>query len=102
MSETTYENKVSILAEIYLNYMEDEDFADFVKYNDLGLPLAYILDNDIAERSAKSDVFIDETFDLLLAGLGIVLENEDGSDAELPEFETLADVFGHSENGFEG
>jgi hypothetical protein len=66
---TTLANKVAILADLWLNYGDDETFEDFIAYNDLGLPLAYALDNDIIVANEKTIGFIDETFALLLAGL---------------------------------
>jgi hypothetical protein len=37
----------------------------------MGLPLAYALSEGIVNGTEMSTKFIDETFDLLLAGLGI-------------------------------
>jgi hypothetical protein len=37
----------------------------------MGLPLAYALSEGIVKGTEFSDKFIDETFDLLLAGLSI-------------------------------
>ena len=71
--ETTFENKCAVLSELWLNNRDDEQFEDFIAYNDIGLPLAYILDNDIAEVNETSENFINETFDLLL----VLLEIED-------------------------
>jgi hypothetical protein len=82
-NETTYENKYNILAEIWLGYRQDEQFTDFVEYNDLGLPLAYAIANRIVPSSDKAKVFVEETFALLLAGLEI--EEDTG-------FETMDDV----------
>ena len=64
--ETTYANKCAILGELWLNYRTDEDYEDFIEYNDIGLPLAYILDSNIAEGTTYSENYINETFDLLL------------------------------------
>jgi hypothetical protein len=64
--ETTYANKCAILGELWLNYRTDEDYEDFIEYNDIGLPLAYILDSDIAESTSYSENYINETFALLL------------------------------------
>lgn len=86
--ETSYENKCSILAELWLDYREDEEFKDFVKYNDLGLPLAYSIDEGIVDSTEIAANFVNETFRLLLAGLGI--EEDLG-------FETLDDVIGEAE-----
>lgn len=69
MTETTFENKVAILADLWLGYRNDETFTDFIEYNDLGLPLAYALDNGLIVANEKTNAFIDETFALLLAGL---------------------------------
>lgn len=69
--KTTNENKISILADLWIDYRDDLDFADFVEYNDISLPLAYCLDNKIVEPTSKALAFIDETFNLLLTGLGI-------------------------------
>jgi hypothetical protein len=62
---------LAILADLWLNYRDDELFEDFVEYNDLGLPLAYVLANDIVQTTDLAEKFVNETFDLLIAGLGI-------------------------------
>ncbi len=80
--ETTFENKCAILAELWLNYKADEEFEDFIEYNDLGLPLAYAISSGIVERTQKADGFIEETFELLLASL----------DVEDEGFESLDDL----------
>lgn len=81
---TTYSNKCAILADIWLNYRDDEEFKDFLEYNDVGLPLAYMLNTAIVESTTMAEQFINETFAVLLAGLGI---QEDTG------FESLDDVF---------
>jgi hypothetical protein len=74
MSETTttpFSNKCEILGELWLSYRSDETFDDFVEYNDLGLPLAYAIANDIVKPTEMAKSFIEETFDLLLASLEV-------------------------------
>ena len=72
MSEpTTFQDKASILADLWLNYRQDTEFADFIEYNDIGLPLAYAIDNDIVKTTDIATRFIEETFALLLEGVGI-------------------------------
>jgi hypothetical protein len=68
---TTFENKVSILADLSLYYKDSVQFEDFIKFNDVGLPLAFLLDNGIVEKNDRVIPFIDETFDLFLAGLDL-------------------------------
>jgi hypothetical protein len=82
-NETTYENKCNILSEVWLGYRQDDQFQDFVEYNDLGLPLAYAIANRIVPSSDRAKAFVEETFALLLAGLGI--EEDTG-------FETMEDI----------
>lgn len=92
MTETTstlYSNKVSILSELWMNYRNDTEFQDFIEYNDLGLPLAYAIEQDIVKSSDLAQKFIEETFDLFLAGL-------DTSDTG---FETLDDVLATAGDG---
>jgi hypothetical protein len=67
----TFENKVSILAELWMNYRDDEDLKDFVEYNDLGLPLAYFLMNELVLPTKQAELYIDETYNLLIASLGV-------------------------------
>jgi len=71
MTTTTYEDKCAILSDVWLNYRNDTQFVDFIEYNDLGLPLAYAISEGIVDSTEIASGFINETFDLLLAGLGI-------------------------------
>ena len=71
MNSTNYTDKCAILAEVWLNYRSDEQFHDFIEYNDLGLPLAYAIDSDIVKSTEMAQRFIEETFDLLLASLKV-------------------------------
>jgi hypothetical protein len=86
---TSITNKANILADLWLNYRQDDEFADFIEYNDIGLPLAYVVANNIVELSPMAEQFISETFLLLLAGLGL--------DEDETEYETLDDLLGLEE-----
>jgi hypothetical protein len=66
---TTFDNKANILADLWVSYRNDVNFSDFIEYNDLGLPLAYAYANGIVELEDKAKEFIEEAFQLLLAGL---------------------------------
>lgn len=86
--KTTYKTKALILAELWLNYRTDQYFVNFVECNDLGLPLAYAVANEIVEVNPTVTKFIEETFDLLLEELDI---EEDTC------FETLDDMLALAE-----
>ena len=81
---TTFSNKCYILGELWLSYRDDEQFKDFIDYNDIGLPLAYMLDSKIVEPNEIAEQFINETFDLFLNALEI----------EDTGFDNLDDVLG--------
>lgn len=68
---TDFSNKVKILAELWIDFRDDEQFEDFCDYNDLGLPLAYLTDNGLATSSELGNKYINETFDLFLTVLEI-------------------------------
>ena len=65
------QNKITILAELWMNYRDDDELEDFVEYNDIGLPLAYLLMNEIVLPSEQSAIYINETYDLLIGSLAI-------------------------------
>jgi len=68
---TDFSNRITILAELWMNYRDDEQLQDFIEYNDLGLPMAYLLMNELVMPTDKSELYINETFDLLLAALDV-------------------------------
>ena len=79
--KTTFQDKIAILADLWISYRNDENFTDFIQYNDLGLPLAYALNEQVVVANEATITFIDETFALLLAGL----EQEDTGFTRLDE-----------------
>ena len=71
-NSTPFSNRVAILADLWMNHRDDEEFEDFVEYNDLGLPFAYGLANNlISKMSVTGEGLINETWDLFLGGLEI-------------------------------
>ena len=82
-----FDNKVSILAELWMNYRDDEQLKDFIEYNDLGLPMAYFLMNELLLPTKQSEIYINETYDLLLASLEV----------DDVDYESLDELLGASE-----
>jgi hypothetical protein len=89
VAETPLERKVAILADLWMVYREEEEWQDFIAFSDLGLPLAFMLDNEIVPirgiQGSPAEELIHDTFELLLKGLDI---NEDTG------FDSLEDVLG--------
>ena len=71
MSGTEFDDKVSILAELWIEYRNEPDFEDFIAYSDIALPLAYCINNGIVESTSLAEIFINESWELLLAALDI-------------------------------
>lgn len=86
-TKTPFTKRCEILADLWVAYKGDEEMADFISYNDLGLPLAYAINTEIVPSTVKAELFIDETFELLLSGLE--LEDEG--------FDSLEDILGVDE-----
>lgn len=66
MTETSYEDKVDILADLWINYREEEAFADLFAYGDISFPLAFMLKAGIVDTTERAEGFINEAFALLL------------------------------------
>ena len=82
-----FSNKTTILAELWMNYRDDEQLKDFIEYNDLGLPMAYFIMNELVLPTKQSQVYIDETYELLIKSLG----------AADVEYESLDELLGAAE-----
>ncbi len=80
---TPFEIKCDILSDLWMEYRDDQEFIDFIQYNDIGLPLAYFIANKIVTNTTISQQFIEETWNLFLGTLGIT---------EDTGFETLDDI----------
>lgn len=70
--EITDFNKVcSILSDLWLNYKDDKDFKEFIEYNDIGLPLAFLIDSEIVVETDQAVKYVIETWEIFLSALGI-------------------------------
>lgn len=69
--ETTFDNKCSILSELWVDYRDEPDLQDFISYNDLGLPLGFLVSESLVTPSQRAKDMIEETFVLLLASLEV-------------------------------
>ena len=82
-------DKTGALASLWLEFKEDNDFADFIKYNDIGLPMAYyIAEGLVADLTPLGEQYIIETFDMLLKLIDVTEVEID----EVLEDKTLAAI----------
>ncbi len=67
----SYSKRCFILSDFWLNYKDEEDFEDFVAYNDIGLPLAFMITEDIVKSTTVAEVYVNEAWELLCTALKI-------------------------------
>lgn len=84
-TKLTLEGKCSILNELWMNYRHDEEFEDFINYNDLGLPIAVLVAEEIMTMTPRAEIYVNETWDLLIAALEI--EDKDYESLDVMFFE---------------
>jgi hypothetical protein len=84
-----FSNRCAILADLWLGYRQDEEFRDFIEYNDLGLPLAYAFANEIAKETEIAERYINESYELLAESLGV---------SDTVEFDSLEAMLEESTN----
>ena len=95
MSKTPFSNKCLILGSLWLNYREDaatnETWKAFFDYNDVALPMAYCLAENLVKLNKEEDgeSFIEETWTIFCEYIDIDPEGE---------YENIADAFGASMN----
>ena len=73
---TDFSNQTSILADLWINFRDEGEFKDFLEYNDIGLPLAYYIHTDLVTPTDQAKMFVEETFNLLCAALGVDIEGD--------------------------
>lgn len=66
---TDFSNKCKILGELWMDYRDEDEFEDFIQYNDLGLPLAFFIKENIVKSTPQAEIYINETFDLFIMAL---------------------------------
>ena len=90
MSKTPFSNQCSVLGGLWLNYREEaetnEAWKDFFDYNDIGLPLAYLNAEGLADSSKIKEAvqMVEETWKMFCEYIEI---SPDG------EYETIADAW---------
>lgn len=64
---TDYAKQIEILNEVWYHHRDEEQFFDFVDFNDVGLPLAHLIHKGIVESTPMAEELVRESFGLLLA-----------------------------------
>lgn len=73
---TDFSKKCEILGDLWFEYRDDDQFKDFIEYNDIGLPLAYAVVSELATATPKGELYINETWDLFIDALSLDYNEE--------------------------
>jgi hypothetical protein len=88
MADTTgYEIICEILADVWMDYRDDEAFTALMEFADIGFPLAWAISNGVVPNTDQAEDFVRNTWDLLLKTLNV---QDTG-------FESMTDLFDTSE-----
>ena len=71
MQLTDFDSRALILGQLWINYKVDDEWVDFMEYNDLCLPLAFAFAEGIINHTPTLEQYINETWDLFIEALGI-------------------------------
>ena len=67
---TPFDTRCEILSDLWMTYRFSSRFEDFVSYNDIGLPLAFLLSEGLVKPgNSLAKPMVDETFDIFLSSL---------------------------------
>jgi len=62
-----FADKTGILGQLWIEFRDDEKFKTFIEYNDIGLPMAYMVaEGLIKELTPLGEQYIDESFKMFL------------------------------------
>jgi len=68
---TNLETKIAILADFYLYYAQEEEYADWAEAHDLGLPLSILVEQKYATATPAGVEWIISDYNDLCEELGI-------------------------------
>jgi len=81
MSKTPFSSKCDIIGALWLYYrdeaMDNEAWRDFFDYNDIGLPLAYLIAEGLAESTGEqTETLVGETWQMFCDYINIDPDGE--------------------------
>ena len=71
-------DKAGILGQLWIDYRDDENFSVFMEYNDIGLPLSYVVAEGLVPAlTPVGEDYINETIDMFFKLLEITEQEVD-------------------------
>jgi hypothetical protein len=68
---TSFSNKIEILSEVHAESLWNESLKDFKEVNDIGLPLAYLVQLELCTISDEGKGYVEETWNMLCEALKV-------------------------------
>lgn len=79
-----FSKKCEILDKLWMEYRDEDVFESFMEYNDLALPLAFAINEDIIKSTPMAEAYINEAWELLCEMLKLDSKKD---------FDSLDDMF---------
>jgi len=73
---TDFSKMCEILNKLYAEYRDEEEFQDFIQYNDLGLPIAYLTHEGLVTPTKDAERYVAETWRVFMESIGADEEDE--------------------------
>lgn len=71
-------DKAGILGQLWIDYRNNEDFSVFMEYNDIGLPLSYVVaEGLVPSLTSLGEDYINETIEMFFKLLEITEQEVD-------------------------
>lgn len=71
-------DKAGLLGQLWIDYRDNEDFSVFMEYNDIGLPLSYVLAEGLVPGLTNlGEDYINETIEMFFKLLEITEQEVD-------------------------
>jgi hypothetical protein len=78
-----FADKTGVLAQLWIDFREDEDFSAFMDYNDIGVPMAYYVAEGLVNGlTTLGEQYVEESIDMMLKLLDI-------TEAEVDELDEI-------------
>jgi hypothetical protein len=68
---TDFKSQCNILGQLFYQYKEDKGFADFIEYNDIGLPIAYFVSEGLTTPNEDGMRYVQETWEMFVESLDV-------------------------------
>jgi hypothetical protein len=66
-----FADKTGLLAQLWIDFREDDQFKPFMEYNDIGVPMGYFIAEGLVTPTPLGEQYVEESIDMLFTLLNI-------------------------------